>query len=331
MTILTTGARRTVRQRTPWAVDPTNRWPAAASAIAGDTTPYAMPTVAPFNVPTPCPTPNVHGEGQAMHPSVVDFHGQWNGYRFWMAMTPLTGNNEGKENPCILASNDGHSWVEPAGIVNPIEAWRGYGYHSDTDLEYDPDGRRLVCYWRTVVMAESGWGQRISAAWSTDGVNWSTPVTLIPEGTHFDTRILSPCIVRRGPGDWWMFTQRRDAGDMGMLVFRSPSPLSWAAPPVEVPVTISWHAGITWDGSAFRGIGGGELASSSDGYAWSTGAPVLVSRQGMWDAYLYRATLTVMDGSTMRVWYSAHNAVAPYEWRTGYTHIPRALWPAPPA
>lgn len=330
MTLLTVPRRRGAR--VAWADDPTNQWSPVAAAIPDDTTPYVMPTGIPYNVPTPCPTPNIHGSGQAMHPSVLDFHGDWNGYRFWMGMTPLTDNDEAYENPCIMVSHDGHSWVEPPGITNPLDPWPGGNlYNSDTELAYDPDRERLICYWRT----GNPTAQRISAAWSTNGTDWSSPVVVIPSGDYVDTSILSPSIIRRGPGDWWMFTQARDGiwAEKGMLVFHSTSPLVWGSP-TRVLARISWHAGGVWDGTAFRILGDdGILASSSDGYAWTVGTTryLLEGAPGEWDVGLYRPTLTVMDDATMRVWYSAHNNSDPRVWRTGYTQIPRSAWPAPPA
>ena len=49
-----------------------------------------------------------------------------------------------------------------------------------------------------------------------------------------------------------------------------------------------------------------------------------------WDSgELYRTTFTRHENGThFRVWYSANG---PESWRTGYTELPRSLWPEPPA
>ena len=66
------------------------------------------------NAATPLTLSTYDGSGQVVHPSVLDF-GQglvkpgstsWNGYRYWMAITPFPNGNSDHENPCLYASND---------------------------------------------------------------------------------------------------------------------------------------------------------------------------------------------------------------------------------
>ena len=305
--------------------DPTTQWPATAVAITGDTTPYSLPSAAPYNVPVPALTPNTHGSGQAMHPSVVDFYGRpWNGYRFWMAQTPLTNSNESKENPVIHASHDGYTWEEPAGIVNPIDPDPpGNPYNSDTELAYDPSTDRLICYYRPAGDLQSN----IEARWSNNGIDWSDPIEVTTTGPILEN--LSPAVVRRGPGDWWMFCQNATTGSYGLMVHQSTNPLSGWSGPVLVPSVGTWHNDVIWDGSAFRLIGmGWERASSSDGYTWTANtAAAIAGVGGAWDASLYRATMTVMDDDWMRVWYSAQLSNV---WHVGYSRAPRSLWPTAP-
>lgn len=86
------------------------------------------------------------------HPSVIDttteLGSAWNGYRYWMAYTPLPGNIEEYENPCVCASNDGDTWVVPAGVPNPIAEHPGSGFNSDTDIVMDPDGTTMHLVYR---------------------------------------------------------------------------------------------------------------------------------------------------------------------------------------
>ena len=74
------------------------------------------------NTHTPLTTPTYDASGEATHPGVYDAGtGQtWNGYRYWMVMTPYPNSDATKENPSILASADGTTWVVPAGLTNPI-------------------------------------------------------------------------------------------------------------------------------------------------------------------------------------------------------------------
>jgi hypothetical protein len=95
-------------------------------------------------------------DDQVVHPSVIDFkteHGMesWNGYRYWMALTPYPYGNSSKENPCLCVSNDGLSWEAPRDIINPLDVARGgwiEGFHSDTDMIYNPECDELWIYYR---------------------------------------------------------------------------------------------------------------------------------------------------------------------------------------
>lgn len=322
--------------------DRTYVWPRSAAQIPGDTTPYAMPTTAPWNAPDHLDVPTPDGTGLAVHPSVVDFYDQpWNGHRFWMAFTPYA--TDPRENPCIAYSDDGYTWTVPAGLTNPIYPWSGVAgqYNSDTELVYDPDGDRLICYWREVGATDES-NTDTKALFSTDGATWTGLTVVIPPAGHRDT--LSPSVVRRSAADWWLFgIKRPDAtsGHIGVSVYRSTDPLAgWTAPTfVPLPgLSAPWHADVIWDGRAFRMIASDTAdprniwaVSSTDGYAWSTPVHLMQSPPAgeAWDELLYRPTITVKDAETFRVWYSS--ASIPSRRWIGYTQIPRSLWPTPPA
>ena len=55
------------------------------------------------NAPQPELIPTYDGSNQSTHPSVLQFDTPWNGYRFWMAMTPYPFNYDGLEDPSVLA------------------------------------------------------------------------------------------------------------------------------------------------------------------------------------------------------------------------------------
>lgn len=311
--------------------DPTFSWPAL------DTSVESLPVSAPWNAANYLSIPTYDGSNAAIHPSVVDFYGQpWRGRRFWMAFTPWP--NDAGENPSILVSDDGHAWQPPEGLVNPIYPWSGVAgcYNSDTELAYDPDGDRLVCYWREVAAADFT-NTRTDAKWSSDGINWSAMEVTIPAGGHRE--MLSPSMLRRGPGDWWAFGMMRPDTTRsfnGLSVRRAAGPLGpWGPAQFVALGTIPdpWHGDVIWDGRAFRALISKHSSptvlwalSSRDGYAWSEQVEVMAERAGSWDATLYRPTMTVKDADWLRVWYSAVGANK----KIGYTQIPRSLWPAPP-
>ena len=83
---------------------------------------------------------------QNTHPAVLDMEqelgaGQvWNGYRYWMAITPYPGSVAATENPCIFASSDGTTWVVPSGVTNPVVPYPGgeNGLNADPDICMEP-------------------------------------------------------------------------------------------------------------------------------------------------------------------------------------------------
>ncbi|MCK1997963.1 hypothetical protein MPH47_12130 [Psychrobacillus psychrodurans] len=106
------------------------------------------------NAIRPLIIPTHDGSGQATHPSIIDFlveHDQpsWGGYRYWMAFTPYPNTNDEHEDPNIVASHDGITWVVPSGIVNPLDDLFGQNYNADTDIVYDPLEDCLRVYYRS--------------------------------------------------------------------------------------------------------------------------------------------------------------------------------------
>lgn len=302
----------------------------------------AVPTEAPWNPDTYLHTPTPDGTGSTVHPSVVDFGSgrKWRGWRYWMAHTPYYLSNDALENPCILVSNDARTWVEPAGITNPIYPEPPNGrFNSDVDLEYDPRSDELVLLYREKQQNEE---QEALLARSPDGVTWPARADWfkwVRPGTGDYNQLLSPTIIRRGEGDWWVFAIRK--GPSTLVRYTAPSPEGpWSAMETCIGfATRPWHLDIIWDGAKFLAIvdrlyGAGDgltLGTSIDGYAWTfNNTPVIVPRPGTWDeTQTYRATHTLHENGThMRVWYSASG---PSSYRVGYTELPLTLWPTPPA
>lgn len=299
-----------------------------------DTTPYAMPTAAPWNAPTYAITPTPDGTGSAVHPSVVDMGaGGWNGYRYWMAVTPYYNSGVSLENPCILGSHDGYTWHVPAGLTNPIfgppGAADGYGYYSDTEVVWDQDGGRMVTYWRH---AAGGEDEIIYATTSTDGATWSPKIQQVAVIGQTDAA-LSPSIVRIAAGSWAMFTVDYDTVSIQRRTASSPLG-PWSAPTASAPsVTGLWHVGVQNVGGTLYAILNSRSpwsylpATSADaGLTWTVGASMMSNTTGWDNASLYRAQFQPHENGThFRVWYSSDSTTV--SWRIGYTQLPRSLWP----
>lgn len=329
----------------------THTFPTAAAAI-----PYAFPTVAPYNVPVAAITPTYEGSGEGIHPGVVDFTAQhgipaWNGHRYWMAMTPYADNKAAIENPSILASSDGYTWVVPAGLTNPIDTGpAGAGYNSDTDLVYDPDTDRLWCFWREHNYGDTSRpiGELLHCAWSTNGAAWTVIqevlVSQVPGNAAQSMAFLSPAVVRRGLGDWCMVSMGRPAVGSSPRLWSATAPTGpWTE---DGPVTFTWtgmnaqevwHFGMTYFNGTYHALldingpttQANYAATSTDAQAWNVaGATPVIAETSGWDTRPYRACLTPHeDGDKARVWYSAYGTTG---WRTGYTQAPLTAWPSPP-
>ncbi len=103
------------------------------------------------------------------HPSVIHQTLPWNGFTYWMAITPYPNIDSQYENPHIFCSNNGVNWQEPAGIINPIEPCPpGDGYNSDVNLMME--NNTLYCYFRVSGVLS---GRALYVVKSNDGVHWS--------------------------------------------------------------------------------------------------------------------------------------------------------------
>lgn len=82
--------------------------------------------------------PTYDGSYQLTHPKVLYFPKGWNGYQYWMSMTPYPYEHDIYENPSIVVSNDGKTWAAPAGLTNPVsgipEDVVTGGHYSDPQL-----------------------------------------------------------------------------------------------------------------------------------------------------------------------------------------------------
>lgn len=263
-------------------------------------------------------TPTYDGSGRVTHPSVVDMGGGgWNGFRWWLIDTPFPLSDETLENPSILGSVDRTTWEVPSGLTNPIDPWPGGdGYNSDPELVWDPEGRRMVAYWRETP-SPSAPTRPIWAATSHDGITWehypSAVLTLSTLGA-----MVSPSVARVSARDWRMWVLGSPS-----KMYTAESPLGpWAAP-VSMTLTAggslsSYHGDFLYapNARAYFGISqdGDGLArpfASRDGIAWAKGDPLLSGS--------YRLTMTPPRGGMVDVWYSAS------QWQR-YTRIPARHW-----
>lgn len=289
------------------------------------------PRLPPFHAPSwlSMPSPYTEAPDVFVHPDVVHAPGGWNGYEWWMGVTPYP--SDAQENPSILASNDRVTWEVPPGLTNPVAPNTG-GYNSDPDLVLHNDTLHL--FYRQKSVDEKIWLRT-----STDGVVWSSAQLLITS-----SYMLSPAVVRATDGTWWMYYVT-DPGTGRTIGYRTAPAATapWSAEAIATyPIPTYGQTGVhnPWHVDAFDHGGlhyllinedtqGGHnlrFAVSSDRTTFTPAAsPVMAQQSGGWDGVnpgLYRSTCRIRPtGDLIWLWYSAHGEVG---WRVGYTEIPVA-------
>lgn len=247
------------------------------------------PTARPFNPPTPCTIPTYDGSDETIHPGAWDFgRGQkWHGFRFWLANTPYPDNTEPLENPCIWASDDGHTWVVPPGLTNPIYDYPSpAGTHwSDTDLYYDHTTDQLALVYR------DGAANNYIAT-SPDGITWDTY-----PGTFIFQAGVSPSIVRTPEGTWRVYYSN------STLFYRESTGAVTGpyGPEVACDGGNGWHSHVLYDEKL-----GMYLAAANNGVFpyWSTDGIIWNGRSALISGQTYRPCLRRYDADTFSLWYS---------------------------
>lgn len=256
----------------------------------------------------PLTIPTSDGSGQAVHPDVRVLKEPWNGYRYWMAMTPYPFGDGTVEKPEIIASNNGVDWEVPSGLVNPIDP-TGVTL-PDPCLVFDGD--TLWCLY-----------SNSKAKSSTDGVNWSdnVPVTGIVGN-------LSPTVEKfEGQFHHWIVDTTQSPNTLHYhlgttpTAYDSSTPCTWTGGP---PGRDLWHLAVRRVVGGWLGLftytridssGDAEchLAYSNDGISWAVGVEPLLGIDKSDDFFnmsVYRGCLEPTDGRggiLGRLWYSGFN------------------------
>ncbi|HEX3038633.1 MAG TPA: hypothetical protein VHO94_06560 [Oscillospiraceae bacterium] len=153
-------------------------------SLKGTTPPIKKQIIVPFsqlktkyNLLT---IPTYDGSGQLTHPKVLYFANSWNGYHYWMSMTPYPNADYRYENPSIVVSNDGISWFVPTGLKNPISGIPSdakYGaYYSDPHLVMNGKAMELWYRYNPGDPKTGHAHNNINIYYkkvSTDGIHWS--------------------------------------------------------------------------------------------------------------------------------------------------------------
>ena len=272
----------------------------------------------PENIPT------YDGSGQATHPSVVRFEKPWHGYKYWMAMTPYPFNNDGLEDPSILASHDGRKWVVPEGAENPLVPAPEIGHNCDVELIYEPSKDELRIYYVEADDVKQSWVKMLR---SKDGVHWGKPTVVLHDPDYMYS-ILSPAIVRYPDGNyqmWYVDTGNTGYRNQNNLVKtrKSKDGIHWGRESVcesfVQPGYQIWHMTVSYDPQADRWLAiypaypNGTncdycklfmAEKIGDGPWQARREPIMETGDpGAWDDFCLYRTSFLLDGDRLTLWY----------------------------
>lgn len=114
-------------------------------------------------------------DDRVVHPYVIEFAGNFRGFRYLMCITPYT--QEYHENPVIMGSNNLQDWGMLTGFDQPIATPLPGRFLSDNGLAYDPTSGMLICYWRDGITNSSD-DTNIYYRATRDGTEWTAPQLL---------------------------------------------------------------------------------------------------------------------------------------------------------
>ncbi|MBE7364205.1 exo-alpha-sialidase [Corynebacterium aurimucosum] len=289
---------------------------------------WASPRGPQLNLPTH------EGSGQATHPSVLYFENGWNGWKYWMAMTPYPASDEGVEDPNVVVSNDGWTWQVPDGLTNPIDDQLGKPnpHNSDTQLVMAPSGEMYLT-WR-MVDRPNGKTNRIFLVRSTDGVHWSEKEEIWTGEPQF----MSQALIWTGE-NWRLYGVANGGGLPNRVVFyESPDLKTWSTPntvnfqPELASGQRLWHIDIQLYDGEYIGLvhiipgsvkkGNLYLLRSKDGISWERSDTPIISHEESGYPNLYKSAL-VPHGSgydlTFELYYSGFSDSSRSEWRINRT------------
>lgn len=251
----------------------------------------------------PSPYTGSSRDYQVTHPSVWTFPSAWNGYKYWLAVTPYPNASAQYENPCIFVSNDGVKWEVPPGVTNPLDEPEA-GCNSDPCLVYHEGTDTLELWWRNV---SSGNQETLFRRVTQDGVTWTPKEEMLVAKEVGGTQLLSPSIIfedgryRMWVGrNWYIYHMESDDGKTWSNIEQIKA---------NGEAIHTWHPSVQKFGDTYYLVNcdqwhklgiGGELkyATSHDGLNWSAEKHLLTHTGNPWDvdgAGVYRACLAATD------------------------------------
>lgn len=285
---------------------------------------YSGPAGIRLKIPTHVSPPG----GQATHPSVIKFDTPWNGYYYWMGVTPYPSSNDAHEDPNIVASPDGVNWEVPPGLTNPLDDQPGSpgAYNSDTFLVYRSDNNTLYCFWRTLDRSLASNQEKLYYRSSTNGTTWTAKALVMQVTTPAKSQLLSPTLRWTG-SNWqmWVVNDVASPNTLVRYVSTGSTPTSWGAPTTcsvdnRAASEDLWHVLITpLAGGELIGVATlnqfdvsgyptwNKLIHSTDGLTWTLSDNEIVPRASEWSTSVYAGSVVPVYDSwgnvDFDIWY----------------------------
>lgn len=306
------------------------------NVIRTSTGPNAINTL---NIPT------YDGSNQSCHPKVLYFEKGWNGWKYWMVMTPYPNTNDAYENASILVSNSGSDWQVPKGLKNPLTPLpknsKGYREHgSDPELVYNQKDDKLELWYRYTYETNftpdgtHDSTDNIFRITSHNGIDWSQPEDMIKWGLN--KGCLSPAIIiENGIYKMW-YVAYVDYNYECMYIQSTDGGVTWSDPiktTLNPPDTYApWHIDVVHTDKGYEIVYCAEPKNdtmegkngkilfynvSDDGINFGQSKVILRASgsNSAWDnKQIYRSTFVKVNG-IYRLYYSAMDKKA--RWHIG--------------
>lgn len=273
--------------------------------------------------------PTYEGSNQAVHPKVLYFQNGWNGWKYWMVMTPYPNGVDSWENPSIVVSNTGTQWQVPRGLVNPLTPLPPdrTQHNSDPHLVFNQSTNELELWYRLTL---NNTEDRIYKITSLDGIHWSTPEFII---SFKNKECLSPAIIwEDNKYKMWYITEEYKC----MYIESSDGGSTWSSP-VEVNFNLSdtyvpWHIDVVHTDLGYETVFAGAKKEemnqnnrilfwnvSKDGVNFGSSKVILKASSDSLafdNKQIYRSTFVKVDG-VYKLFYSAMDKNI--KWHIGLT------------
>jgi hypothetical protein len=276
--------------------------------------------------------PTYDGSGQAVHPDIIYLREGFRGFHFFMVVTPYPYGDNQVENPCLLASNDGVSFVEPIFGMNPLAPTPPGGrccHNCDPDILFNYETEEFWIYYLEVINPDY---YALKLLRSCDLENWRLS-ELIRWDLSNDDCVVSPCVFKIDGGYVLIYADGR--GHCNIRYLESPDGLHWEkrdAIELNIPWPDGfqpWHCDLVSDGTQFYLLANGwrnckpferqnlYLARSWNLIDWTV-LPEPIIHSSEEKPLIYRSTGLIAPGKLI-VYFSQRTAQG--EWQIGCKNI----------